>query len=98
MPNGISDFISDDMFDDMSVGMSDGITAVMSSLMSDDTWKNIVETSMYFKLLSKYWHLICNYGSSCEFFPLTVFRQGQTLLAQGCPNFFGASLHEKIEI
>ena len=44
MPNGISDFISDDMFDDMSVGMSDGITAVMSSLMSDDTWKNIVET------------------------------------------------------
>ena len=32
----------------------------------------------------------------------TVFRQGQTLLDQGCPNFgekfFGASVHEKIEI
>ena len=33
---------------------------------------------------------------------LTVFRQGRTLLDQGCPNFdenfFGASVHEKIEI
>ena len=32
----------------------------------------------------------------------TVFRQGRTLLDQGCPNFdenfFGASVHEKIEI
>ena len=32
----------------------------------------------------------------------TVFRQGRTLLDQGCPNFdeifFGASAHEKIEI
>ena len=34
--------------------------------------------------------------------PQTVFRQDQTLLDQGCPNFdenfFGASVHEKIEI
>ena len=34
--------------------------------------------------------------------PLTVFREGRTLLDQGCPNFdeifFGASVHEKIEI
>ena len=33
---------------------------------------------------------------------MTVFRQGRTLLDQGCPNFdenfFGASVHEKIEI
>ena len=33
---------------------------------------------------------------------LTVFRQGRTLLDQGCPNFdenfFGASVHKKIEI
>ena len=32
----------------------------------------------------------------------TVFRQGRTLLDQGCPNFdkkiLGASVHEKIEI
>ena len=33
---------------------------------------------------------------------VTVFRQGRTLLDQGCPNFdkknFGASVHEKIKI
>ena len=33
---------------------------------------------------------------------VTVFREGRTLLDQGCPNFdeifFGASVHEKIEI
>ena len=33
---------------------------------------------------------------------LTVFRQDRTLLDQGCPkfdeNFFGASVHGKIEI
>ena len=34
--------------------------------------------------------------------PKTVFRQGRTLFDQGCPNFdknfWGASVHEKIEI
>ena len=38
----------------------------------------------------------------CRLLLLTVFRQGRTLLDQGCPNFeenfFGASVHEKIEI
>ena len=52
-------------------------------------------------ITSKLWEGICilQFMSVCL---LTVFRQGRTLLDQGCPNFdenfFGASIHEKIEI